>query len=274
MRRKTILSRLTLLVAALFSYSVSFAYPDTLFISRDATTYLLFAEQVSLVDIGSRGEYLSRIEGKCVFVKAVKEEAAPTSILVVHGEEYFVAVLAYKPFNSKFLYDYSNKLDTGKISPKNTGSATIDMDKVKKHFDIFHKLPQAASRKTARKNHLQLSLIRLQNDKQATYLSFTLHNGSSINYEIDLITFERKQKRGKRFSQNNVNSEFIAPLLSSPIKVIAAKGKQPLHFALPLYALSAGSFVKLSLREKNGSRLLSLKLPTRYINQAPIFNPN
>jgi hypothetical protein len=269
MKRKPFVSCLLLLLAALFLPLFTFAIPDTVFVTHSATTYLLFTEEVTLVDIGKPSEYLSKIEGKCVFVKATREHTAPTSIFVRHENEYFVAVLAYRPQSNRFLYDYRKK-----ASPEqkdSTGGKQVDMQPVRKHFTAFQTAPQGIRKKHASRDKLKLSLMHLVNDKQATYLGFTLQNGSSIDYEIDLITFERKEKRGKRFSQNNISKAFIEPFVSSGIKVVEAKQTRHLFFAIPLYALGKRSHLEVSFREKNGSRLLTLKLPSHYINQALIY---
>jgi hypothetical protein len=208
-------------------------------------------------------------------VKAAKVGAASTSILVQHGDEYFVALLAYKPLSRKFLYDYRKKASPEiALQKESKDDETVDIEKVRQHFTAFQKLPQGVKTKRVGKHHLKLSLSHLVNDKEATYIGFTLRNGSSIDYKIDLITFERVEKRGKRFSSNNVNKEYIEPILSSSIQVIGAKNKERLQFAIPLYAMGAKSYLIVTLREKNGSRLLSLKIPARYINQASIFQPS
>lgn len=273
MKRKTSMNRFLLSLAALLIPPFTFANPDTLFVNHGATTYLLFSEDVKLVDIGKAGEYLSRIEGKCVFVKAAKQGATPTSILVQYGEEFFVALLAYEPLVKTFLYDCRRKT-VKEVLPKGSSEAQIlDIEGVRPHFNAFQNLPQGVKSKTVQRHHLRLSLTHLQNDKKATFLSFTLENNSSIDYQIELVTFERQEKKGRRFSQNNINNAFIKPLFASDTELIEAGKKGQLFYALPLYALGARSYIKLSLREKNGSRMLTLKLPARYINKATIYQP-
>jgi hypothetical protein len=275
MKRRTMTSRLLFMLAALSPSFPLFAHPDTLFVTHSATTYLLFASEVTLVDIGQKGEYVSSIEGKCVFVKAAKDGAAPTSILVQHGNEYFVALLAYKKLSSHFLYDYRKKASPEiALQKESKHDETVDIEKVRQHFISFQNLPQGIRRKRTGKDHLQLSLTHLANDKGATYLNFTLRNGSTIDYQIDMVSFERSEKRGKRFSSNNVNLEFVEPILCSSTQAIEAKCKEALQFAIPLYALRARSHMIVTLREKNGSRMLSLKIPARYINRAGVFQPS
>jgi hypothetical protein len=214
MKRKTCMNRFLLSLAALLIPLFTFANPDTLFVTHEATTYLLFSEEVKLVDIGKSGEYLSRIEGKCVFVKAAQRGATPTSILVQHGEEYFVAHLAYKPFIKTFLYDRRRKRVKEDLPKGSSEAQILDMEGMRPHFIAFQNSPQGVKNKTVQRHHLRLSLTHLKNDKRATFLRFTLENNSSIDYQIELVTFERKEKKGRRFSQNNINSEFIEPLLS------------------------------------------------------------
>jgi hypothetical protein len=281
MKRKTSPGRLILILAAFLPSIFTFAQGDTIFITHSATTYLLFAEEVTVVDIGKSNEYLSRIEGKCVFVKAAKEHPTPTSLLVQHGEDYFVALLAYKSQSNRFLYDFRKKVlpekalqkDSNK-EPDHSKDKNIDLEKVKRHFKNFEKSLQGVKQKTLRRDDVGLSLTHVANDKEATYLSFTFQNRSSIDYVLDVVTFERKEKKGKRFSQNNVSREFIEPVVSSFTKVIEAQGKANLQYAIPLYALGKRSHLEISFREKSGSRLLTLKLPARYINNASIYQPN
>jgi hypothetical protein len=274
MKRKLLMSRLLLLLTVQLLSLGSFAQTDTLLVSHQATSYLLFNEDVALVDVGMDSQYYVKIEGNAVFLKAHRANSTPTSLFVKHGDTYFTAFLSYRPSPGKMLYDYRSK-DTGTVRGNtNLAASTSKTDKkeVEKRLTSWRPSPSGSKHKKVGKSGLSLSLDNIENDKQATYIGFTLSNTSSVDFVIDLVTFEQKEKRGKRFSQNNISSILIEPLDTNvEFATVEAKTAKKFSYAIPLFAMRERGKLIVTFREKSGSRIISILIPARYINNASLY---
>ena len=85
------------------------ATPTTLDIavSDSSTTYLVFPAVVSLVDVGMMDNYLVKIEGNSVFIRARKKVSPPTPVMVRHGSKYWIGRLVTVKRPVLTLYDFS-----------------------------------------------------------------------------------------------------------------------------------------------------------------------
>jgi hypothetical protein len=269
-------SRFVLVLTVHFISISAFSKTDTVFISHQTTTYLLFAQAVEVVDVGMTHQYYVKIEGKAVFIKAKKAQTSSTSIFIKHGEEYFTAFLAFQASPKQILYDYRRN-DTLTVSIQNNLTTTItklDTLAIQKRLTTWSASPKGVKKKKVKKGELSLSLCHIQNDKEATYLNFTLANTSTIDYQIDLVSFERKERRGKRFSKNNINSLLIKPIKAAPeMGSIEAKKTSNLFYAIPLYAIGPRGRLTITFREKSGSRIISISLPAGFITNAALYEP-
>ena len=243
---------------------------DTIYVSNTENTYLLFPEKVELVDIGRLGAFAARIEGECVFLKALTSQAVQTSFLVRYGKQYLIGKLVYTESPKKILYDFR-----GNTSPPAT-SEEKKRDEANSAA-IEERLEAIKTQKgrriiSAKSQHgLKVGITHLQNDRKATYLGISLKNYSSIDYKIDFVGFTLVEKRGRRFSRNNRIRKELFPYASSSQTVIKAGEEGILFYALPLYALNSRGKLQIKIREKNGARVLRISIPSRKINHAQIL---
>jgi hypothetical protein len=243
------------------------AQNDTIQVSPERTTYLLFNQPVDLVDIGLTQAYVARIEGACVFIKALQAGAAPTTLLVRSGNDYFSAHLQSHSKPPKSLYDYRGR-NLSLSSPTSSESTSVTSVQLEQQLDRIRPAEGKVIRQT-KQHRVSLSLIGMYNDPSATYLVLRLRNRSSIPYRIDYVGFERVEKRGRRFSANNLENQETVPLGVVAPASIGPHLTDTLRYALPLYAFGSRGKLRAMVREANGSRTLQLSIPGRLLNQAP-----
>lgn len=249
------------------------AVVDTIFVSDTETTYLLFPEEVLLVDIGRPGEYFARIEGKSVFLKARNQQSGPTNILIRFGQSYFTARLIFTDLPERYLYAPG---ETAAIPGSAAGS-----DEQEEAPDsgtmraMLHKLkeePEAQAVRQRSRHGLRLRITHLQHDRQAIYLGLQLINSSTVDYKPDFVGFSFEEKRGRRFSRNNRYGREVRPYEAEVPALVPGFGEGKLFFALPLYAMTSRGRLRIVLREKDGARVLRISVPARKINQSPIID--
>lgn len=262
-----------LLLAWLISpIGIANAQTDTIYVSDAETVYLIFAEEVALVDIGRTGEYHARIEGQSVFLKARDDLAQQTNILVRHGQDYFTATVAFTDAPAQNLYDYRKMNEI--IEPgqrKDDTKVKFNASKVEAHLNILKEEKGKARGLRHSRHNLKLKVTHIRNGREATYLGISIANNSSIAYEVDFVGFSLSEKQGRKFSKNNSYRKDITPYVSSGAQVIPRQEGASLYFALPLYAMTSRGKLDIAVREKHGSRILRVSIPARKINKAPTF---
>lgn len=251
---------------------LSGAVPDTILVSDTETTYLLFPEEVLLVDIGRTGEYFAKIEGKSVFLKARNKKTGPTNLFIRYGESYYTARLLYHEKPLRYLYEPEKKATFPPSAlPKKEEGTGPDTAEVLAAFRkvLAEPLNPAGPGKT--RHGLSIQLTHLQIDQQLIYLGLRVRNSSSIGYRLDFAGFTFQEKRGRRFSRNNISRKEVRPYTFEAPSLIPAHGESRLFYALPLYAMTSRGKLLVQLREKEGARVLEVSVPARRINKATII---
>lgn len=246
-----------------------YAYPgiDTVFVSDTETTYLIFPEEVQLVDIGRTGDYYARIEGKSVFLKARSKASGPTNLFVRFGEAYYTARIVFALLPVQSLYDFNKQPNPGQQSPGSSLAAAVILDKLVQQEAGM----QGKSLRQHARHGMNLRLTHLQNDRQQLLLGMHLANSSSINYRLDFVGFSFQEKRGKLFSRNNSYRKEVRPIAEIVPQHIPALEEGLLYYALPLFAMTRRGRLEILIREQEGARLLRIRVPARLINKAPLY---
>lgn len=252
-----------------YSTSADTATPDTVYVSHKATTYLLFPQEVDMLDISLQDEYYAKIEGKNVFIRAKNDNAPQTNFLIKYGDSYLIGILSYANSPRQYLYDLrKEKSGAEQITTHTLSTDTADIGAIKQRLQQLQDLKSNSLLQSSTKDKIRFSLSGVYIDKQATYLKLTLHNQSSMDYTIDYIGFELIEKKGRRFSSNNRNIQPRAPLAALAAQKLPANQKTTLVYALQSYAMRSKSKLLITLRETAGARVLRLSIPARLIAKA------
>ncbi|WP_207435966.1 DUF4138 domain-containing protein [Sabulibacter ruber] len=247
--------------------------PAEIPVSDSSTTYLVFSGPVSLVDVGMAEHYLVKIEGDAVFVRARRKNPVPTPILVRHGSRYWMGRLVYSARPVLQLYDLQ-----GGVAPPEAGSGPLQRSGPPgaNGEEIARKL---AELRQAREEHqsvavvgndLVLSLANVRNDGDFTFLRFKVINRTNIDYRVDFTDFQLVENSSRRFlgKKRNQARRPLPPVGGEAEQTIPGRSTGYLAYALPLYAATGQGYLEVTLRERNGARVLVLPIPSRVINRA------
>lgn len=251
-------------------------------VSDSSTTYLVFPGPVTLVDVGMVNNWLVKIEGNAVFVRARRKLPPATPMLIRFGSKYWMGRLVFVNRPVLQLYDYQNS--SGLLGATSPGAAAgaapgneLALDKeLEKKNEVEGKLSKL--RKTREEhqavavvdNDLVLSLANVRNDKDFTYLRFKVINKTAIDYNVDFTDFQLVENAKKKFLARKKNEARrpLAPSGGSPNQIITGRTTGYLTYAIPLYAATERGYLEVTLRELNGARVLVLPVPSRVINRA------
>ena len=251
-------------------------------VSDSSTTYLVFPGPVTLVDVGMVNNWLVKIEGNAVFVRARRKLPPATPMLIRFGSKYWMGRLVFVNRPVLQLYDYQNS--SGLLGAASSGAKAgaapeneLAMDKeLEKKNAVEGKLSRLRKAREEHQtvavvdNDLVLSLANVRNDKDFTYLRFKVINKTAIDYNVDFTDFQLVENAKKKFLARKKNEARrpLAPSGGSPNQIITGRTTGYLTYAIPLYAATERGYLEVTLRELNGARVLVLPVPSRVINRA------
>ena len=237
---------------------------DTIYVSHQAKSYLLFDEPVTLADVGNPMLYQAQIEGSSVLIVATQDSVADNPFYAVVGGKPFTARLRFHPCPEAF-YDFRKGSEDDNPVDQQTSDAQI-LARLKE-LSSYNDLNYAAQRK----NGIRFQLVGLVHDLSTTYLKFKVENYTSLLYQTDFIGFERLKRYKKGFFAKDQLAHFpIEPLVEWQVDKLLPYSEQYIYYALPIQLLERKEAIIATLREK-GHRSVSLKISSRLIRRADLY---
>lgn len=244
---------------------------DTLEITHRYAIYLVFDHPIEWVDLGQGDQYHYKIEGNCLFIKAAGDQVNPSTLLVKQASSYYQAWLQYTPNPLQWFYP----IEQGKSANKSIPDHTADSIYYDELITRMMKKENPMKLLGRKRQNLHCQLKQLAVDSQAIYLVFQLENSSSIDFELDFISFEWIQLHSRGWFKKKKKSVKYSKVLSKKHpKIIAAVEKELLGFVIPVFAAEKSGKLKVTFREINGDRTLSMDINARHFHHAMRINSN
>ena len=264
------------LLLTLFFFAYRFATAqDTIYVSNQAKSYLLFDEPVTLADVGNPSLYQAQIEGNSVLVVASRDSVADTPFYAVVGGKPFTARLCFRSHPEAF-YNFRSESKQSESASLVTPVAQV-LERLQQ-LSYYHDLNYA----TSRKNGIRFQLVGLVHDLSTTYLKFKVVNRTSLPYQTDFIGFERLKRYKKGFFSKDKEARFpLEPVVQWQVEAVHPHRVHPhgilpysesyLYYALPMQSLERKEAIIATLRESGSSRSVSLRISSRLIRRADLY---
>lgn len=254
-----------LLTSAQRTGSEAFTAPDTIYVSNQAKSYLLFDAPVSLADVGNPNLYQAQIEGSSVLVVATEDSVADTPFYAVVEGKPFTARLVFRKHPEAF-YDFRERSNASTTTAKPTAEEQV-LGRLKE-MQSYHDLNYAA----ARDNGIRFRLVGLVHDLSTTYLKFKVENHTSLIYRTDFIGFERLKRYKKGFFAKDQQAHFpLDPVAEWQVNSVLPYSEGYLYYAIPLQSLERKEAIIATLRETGSTRSVSLNISSRLIRKANLY---
>lgn len=259
---------------------------DTILCDTKNTSYVVFKEDVALIDVGNPDDYAVQVKGNIVFIKALRESLPATTVLIKTGKSIYFGMILYKSTNKKYYYDFSQVIEkevAGKNSAelisnevKNTSEQFVTTDnQLKSQMPEFAKIKSEISTLGFISPSVDAAVTVIRNDNSSTYLKIVFKNKSTLPYKLDFISFQYYQdmKKGILKKARKVPLD-VFPLGEPCITEIAPDKSESLVYVIPSYALSNNGYLMVLVRESNGDRVLKIKVRGSIIQNSPqlVFN--
>ena len=257
---------LALLIAIpLVTIAQQIAAPDTIYVSHQAKSYLLFDEPVTLADVGNPSLYQAQIEGSSVLVVASADSVSDTPFYAVVGGKPFTARLLFRSHPQAF-YDFRAEGSKSKATKLRVPTGQV-LERLQK-LSSFSDLNYAA----ARQNGISFRLVGLVHDLSTTYLKFKVVNRTSLFYQTDFIGFERLKRYKKGLFAKDKEARFpLEPAAQWQIEKVLPYSETYFYYALPMQSLERKEAIIATLREIGSTRSVSLKISSRLIRRGDLY---
>lgn len=268
---KTILF-LSLLLAASSSFAqASRSSGDSLMITFNKTSSLVFSSLIKSVDLGSPDVLAQIVKGaeNVLQLKAAVTEFPETNVTVItsSGELHQFRVLYTAEPDTLFYSITGNSLNnTGRVHFK-TDLTEDDMQRFAKQIieDRSSLLPL-----TDRKLKMKISLSNIYVHQDVMLFKLSVINKSNINYDLEYMRFFIKdKKRGKRTATQELE---LPPILSSGnVQKVNGQSSEVMVFAMEKLTIPDAKRLIIELFEHNGGRHLRLKIKNRRLVRAKLI---
>lgn len=246
---------------------------DTVYVSDIKNSYLVFDEDVSIVDLGVQDGFVAQIEKNAVFVKALTPNAVETTLFVTAGPKVYAGVVCFRQNNEQVLYDFRERtLNTAASYNKQNYVPQVDISLIRERLYSLSGSKRQIEDVGIYRNKVSWSLTNVMTDNSAIYLKLRLENQSSLVYRVESVSVENAEFYRKRFlSRKKVNMVPVVPLIEGNIVDIKPYSHQDYFIAIPTYAVGEQGAVFVTIRETSGVRSLQLEISPSLINSTDLF---
>lgn len=272
---------------------------DTIQVCNENSVYIIFPSKIVFIDVGNRDNFSADDDGKNTFsIKAMNNNVG-VSPMLINTEDGTVYSFILYPTNKikKYFYDYRGKTDKKEVEkPKEHKLSEVNGTEIyainvkeelhkdasanesKQIVDIeelMGKMTKVLKTKNEETSYgvisdlLKASVSVIRNDKNVTYLKVLIKNNTSIEYKLDFISFEYVQVLNKGFMKAKKEKKIdVFPLFPPPEKFIEANKSAAIGYCIPVFGLSNKGYLMISFREKNGDRVIKIKVPGKVIQKS------
>jgi len=230
--------------------------------------------------IGSK-DFGASFLGCCVVrIKAANEKAMPASLFILHGDNTYNGVVAFKKDLSKEdeVIDWRTKKVkiVESIETQLPVEEIVVNEKPKVDDNTLMRIGMLEGKEKDRfstvavmnpKEKLILKLGDSMQDDKNYYLKFVFFNESKIDYEIDLLDLMYKNVNNEKEYRLVQESE----KLSNKVSSAKAKNSLVIVYAIPKYNITNSWQLVATLKEKGGTRNIVLPIPFEKLNDATKF---
>lgn len=246
------MKRLVILASLFFALFNSMA--QTIQVTTDKTTSLIFPFAISHVDRGTKDVLVQPIKESdhILMVKAAIKNFEPTNLSVVTADG---SIYSFPVF-----YEATPELMVYNVQPVKDASLETYANGILDNHRTMWGIQDCSW-------NVSGSVIGIYIKDQIIYYQLRLNNNSSIDYDIDFLRFYIRDKtKGKRTA---IQESELKPLfIAGNKRQVKARNKNVVVVALEKFTLPDAKFLAIELSEKNGGRRLFMKVNNSKIIRA------
>jgi hypothetical protein len=267
------MKKILFLLPFLLALSPAFAGADTIYVNTTRSSYIVFDQDVVIVDCGVKNDYAVQAEKNVVFIKALKEPSQETTLFVSAGKKVYAGIVKFCKTNNQFLYDLRDKtLNVAASYSRDNYVPQVDIALTRERLFSLKEAPRKISNVGVTKNGCTWSLTNLKTDNSSIYLKLRLENNSALVYRVESISVENAEFYKKRIlSRKKTNKIPVVPQIEGNIVDVKPYSTHDYFLAIPVYAVGKQGAVYVTIREVSGVRSSQIEIPYSTMEKADLF---
>lgn len=265
----------TLLFSLLFFWATTAAWAaaDTIYVNTTRSSYLVFDNDVLIVDCGIKNDYAIHTDKNVVFIKSLRDNPQETTLFVSAGKKVYAGIVKFRPDNNEFLYDMREKtLNAAATYNRGNYIPDVNIALTKDRLFSMKNIQREVSNIGVSKNNVSWALTNLKADNSTIYLKLRLENNTALIYRVESISIENAEFYKKRLlSRKKVNKIPVVPHIEGNVVDVKPYSQQDYYIAIPVYAVGNQGAVYVTIREASGVRSQQLEIPYSLMAKADLF---
>jgi len=251
---------------ALLISVMSFAQMDTLRLSSSFTTHVIFPSDLSYVDLSDTQLLAAMIVEQNKNVLAIKAKSpfkGATSVTAIESDrKIHTYIVVYEANPRELVIDYSNQIQAP-VKPMQKAPSAKQSD-AKKSIEEVYSMKQGIYHLHSELNDIEVSCDNILSYGDVTYISLSLKNGSSTDYQIAGATFCIEPKKKAERTAMQPKAVFARNRYGS----LSASAGQSGHevYSFDKMTLAKGQILRVYFYESDDQRNLILDLDYKDIN--------
>ena len=254
---------ITLIALICFSY-LGHCQSDSLKVSTAFTTHVIFPTELTYADLSNKEVVAAKIieqnknilavKAKCIF-----EDMTSISALESNGKMH-TFIVAFDQYPKALVIDLRKEavMADGNVSLMRKSDAPTLEEVAGGKQALYHI--------GARKYGIMVLCENIISYSDMTYIVLSLHNKSSVSYNVTDATFVVESK--KKSKRSVVFEKTLFPKNRHGSLSTGAGQKQIMVYSLEKQTLSENQVIKVYLYEEGGQRNLEMSIDTKDINKA------
>lgn len=220
-------------------------------------TTMVFPADIVDLEIGS-AEYIPKIKGKYLLLKAKSKQANPTSLMVRYGEERQGYVVGIMPNDKAPMVVHIDQMEKEKEQLTDGKTANQQTPEA-----IFQSQSQDYYTLGLKKHGLIMMITSILNSSNVTYLYLFVENQNALPCLLSKAIFEYVYTLRSFLFFNKERREVVTPLQSP--KTIQLPPYSYAYFVLAIPAQGSADGLSLSLVTQEGAKNYSIYIPSKVL---------
>lgn len=264
------MKRLIIILTALLPFVSAYAQMDTLRLSTDYTTHIIFSTDITYADLSNSRTVAAKIVEQNRNILALKakcqfEESTSVSALEANGTMH-TYIVAYKANPEILIVDARDDRITGATTDQKGRNVTSNRRGDAPTLPQIQASDQKLFHIGARAYGITALCENIVSYSDVTYITLSIRNRSGVSYDIKDATFVLESK--KKSKRSVAIEKTLFPEGRHGTLSCQAGGKTIMAYSFKKMTLSKDQVLKVYLYENGGQRNLEITIDTNDINKA------
>jgi conjugative transposon TraN protein len=254
---------------------------DTVYISYHKTVVLIFDQEIVHEDVGSDNVIMAK-EGKILKIAAKTKNVHETNLFVETAGGYYSFIVKYtdspapkhltryfKAEHAVYLKEPEKPKDSADETNLTTKTKDVPAKELNENCTIIELREKTISDVGIIHNKMSFLLTGIFYQDDRMYFKLEIENSAVINYDIELIKFVIRSKKGT-LKQAAVQETELQPMyvFNDSISTIKGKNKLTKIFVFEKFTIADDKKLVVKILEKGGDRILQFNVDDNNILKA------